>query len=155
MLHHLLRLAPMIAVLLPCSSLAQGVFLGSWTVVAAQPAPWVAKSPDKIEARSEPAIAHARIVIQSGRIEGPQPIGCQKPHYQVAQVPPEELFEGGLDDPDRGMTDPKGAASALGFRSPNITTLQPGCDIEFHMVDNDTVLFALNNMLYTMHRNPH
>lgn len=145
----------MVFVLLSSSSVAQGVFLGTWTVVEAQPAPWVAKSPDKIDARSDPAIAHARIVVLSGRIDGPQPLGCRRPHYEVAQVPPEELFEGGLDDPDRGMTDPKAAATALGFPNTTITTLRPGCDIEFHMVDSDTVLFGLNNMIYTMHRNSH
>ena len=52
------------------------------------------------------------------------------------------------------MTDPDKQAVALGYRIPQIMTLQTGCPdiIDFHFVDANTAMFALDNRLYRMER---
>jgi hypothetical protein len=50
-------------------------------------------------------------------------------------------------------------AAALGFKSDNIVSLNEACDsiagdmeLDFPMIDNDTILLGLNNMIYTLKR---
>ena len=150
------RLALLLMILIAASaahpSKAQGVFAGRWTVVGEQPAPWL-KGDKTLKALPEAALAKATIVFRADAVEAPSPLGCRGTHHKIENVPPEGLFEGGLDDPDRGMTDAKGAAAALGFKSDSIPTLESGCaEMNYHMVDPDTLLFALDNVIYTLKR---
>jgi hypothetical protein len=139
-------------VLLIHAALAQGAFRGAWNVVDAQRAPWVNEAADRSRTRADSNMLHARVAFLPNRIDGPQSIACRNPHCQVVQAPLDELFEGGLADTDRGMTDPMGAAATLGFRGLTSTTLRSGCELEFHMVDENTALFGLNNIIYTLRR---
>lgn len=152
MFRRMLRTFIVVSALLIHSASAQGVFRGGWTVIDAQPAPWIKETAERSRIRADPKMSHAQISFLPNRIDGPQPVACRDPHYQVVQAPLVDLFEGGLDDPDRGMTDPQGVAATLGFRGPTSTTLQSGCELEFHMVDENTALFALNNIIYTLRR---
>ncbi|HLY54890.1 MAG TPA: hypothetical protein VKS60_05000 [Stellaceae bacterium] len=134
------------------SAQAQQAFTGTWTVTKTEPAPWVAKDPNA-EPTIEPALRNARIGIQPDRLDAPLFIGCRKPRYTVLTVPPEGVFEGGLYDPDHGLTDAKGLAAKLGFTADQIPTLEASCsELRFHLADNDTMLFALNNVIYTLKR---
>jgi hypothetical protein len=58
---------------------------------------------------------------------------------------PDMLFEGGLTEPGK-------QAASLGFHGGTVPTLISGCEIEFHCVDANTALFALNNSIYRMER---
>jgi hypothetical protein len=130
---------------------AQGEFAGAWKVMEAKPAPWVDES-RMHQPNSDPALSHAQIVFRKKSVDGPQPIGCRKVQYMRSAVEPEELFQGGL-------TDPAAQAAALGFPDSRIESLNVGClrsdadlEMDFAMVGHNTILFALNNVIYRMKR---
>ena len=87
------------------------------------------------------------MVFAADRIDAPPPLACAGPRYEIKTSPPEGLFQGNLTDADK-------QAAALGYRSPQIMTLETGCPdiIDFHFVDANTAMFALDNRLYRMER---
>ena len=131
------------------SASAQDVFAGTWAVTDAQPAPWVdgtaQNQPDIDE-----AIRHGSFTFRKDSLEGPEPFNCKQAQYTVQEVGPEFLFEGGL-------TDPAKQAAALGFTSQKIVSLSMGCvsndadiEMDFDLIDHDTAVFALDNVIYKM-----
>ena len=88
-----------------------------------------------------------RVVFAANRIDAPPPLTCAGPRYEIKTYPPDGLFQGNLTDPDK-------QAVALGYRIPQIMTLETGCPdiIDFHFVDANTAMFALDNRLYRMER---
>lgn len=129
---------------------AQKMFAGSWTVVDAQPAPWVdaAAAPPAVDA----AMRQGRITFAADRAEGPPPLGCGQARYEIVRAGPEYLFQGGL-------ADPAAQAAALGFAAGEIVHLSLACvrdnadiGMDFSLVDADTALFALDNVIYRMVR---
>ena len=134
-------------------ALAQDVFTGTWVVSDAQPAPWVDGS-----ARNQPdfgqAIRHGKFTFTKDSVAGPPPFDCKKVQYTLSEVGPDYLFEGGL-------TDPVKQAAALGFTSQKIVSLNMGCvsndadiEMDFALIDHDTEVFGLNNVIYKMVRAP-
>jgi len=134
-------------------ALAQDVFAGTWIVSDAQPAPWV-----DVSAGTQPdidqAIRHGKFTFKKDSVEGPAPFDCKKVQYTLSEVGPDYLFEGGL-------TDPVKQAAALGFTSQKIVSLNMGCvrndadiGMDFDLIDHDTAVFALNNVIYKMVRAP-
>lgn len=130
---------------------AQDVFTGSWNVVDAQVAPWIdpAQSP---QPEADAAMRQGTIVISPEGIEGPPPLDCTPATYEVKKVGPEFLFQGGLPDPGP-------QATALGFSGAEIMALSMGCvrddadiGMDFALVDADTAVFALDNIVYRMKR---
>ena len=136
----------------PAQALAQGVFTGSWRVTGAQDAPWVGPKSD-LKPSYEAALRNATIAFGPKRVDGPGWFACPRPRYAITELEPESLFEGGLDDPDRGMTTPKETAARLGFVGQKFPTLETGCaELSFHLAAPDTILFGLNNVIYTLKR---
>ena len=134
-------------------ALAQNVFAGTWVVSDAQSAPWVDKSvgtqPD-----IDQAISHGKFTFKKDSVEGPAPFDCKPVQYTPIGAGPDYLFEGGL-------TDPVKQAAALGFTSQKIVSLRMGCvrndadiEMDFDLIDHDTAVFALNNVIYKMVRAP-
>jgi hypothetical protein len=133
---------------------AQGAFAGSWTVVKAEAAPWLTARPE-LQPSYEPKLKNAKFVFRADRLDAPIWIACRHPHYEITRGGPEMLFEGGLDDPEHGLNDPKGLAAKLGFKGDQIETLAGACsELSYHLADNDTILFGLNNVIYTLKRDP-
>ncbi len=131
---------------------AQETFAGTWHVVKAEPAPWVAAG-SKPQPVAEAAFTHAVFEFRTDRVVGPSWTACRKPKYDLTPLPFDSLFEGGLYDPEHGLTDAKAAAQRLGFQREPVPSMTTGCsELLFHQVDNDTALFGLNNMIYTMKR---
>ena len=124
---------------------AQGAaFAGTWTIRAWRAAPWL----DSVAARRvqpDAGLLGHQVTFTAGRVAGPTVLACRHPAYEVKDVPFDGLFEGGLTKPDA-------QARALGYTSPRVRTLMPGCDFEFHLRATDTALFALDNVLFTMVR---
>ena len=124
---------------------AQEAFIGPWLISKAEPAPWAEKgAASDAEART---LLNKPVSILADRIDGPKPLGCRKPKYKVTSDAPDVLFQGSLTAPDK-------QAAALGFKGSSIKTLETGCEaeIDFHMVDEMTLLFGLNDRIYTMTR---
>ena len=151
-------MARLISALSPCGALlaatllggspasAQDAFAGSWTISKAAPAPWAEKAPaPDAELR---LLVGKTVTFLKDRIDGPKPVRCPKLAYQVKDYTPDMLFQGTLSkDPDK-------QAAALGFKGQTIKTLETGCanELDFHMVDGGTVLFGLNDRVYTLTR---
>jgi hypothetical protein len=129
---------------------AQEMFAGTWAVVDAQPAPWVdgAGAPPAVNE----AMRQGRITLGADRADGPPPLGCAEPRYEIVRAGPDYLFQGGLSDP-------AAQAAALGFDAGEIVHLSLACvradadvGMDFSLVDADTALFALDNVIYRMVR---
>ena len=138
-------LAVLVAMPFPMTAFAQGTFTGSWTIQSWKAAPWLGAEEAR-NVKPDAGMVGARIAFTAKRVSGPRILVCDKPEYEIKDVPLEGLFEGGL-------TEPVTQGAALGFKPP-VTTLVPGCEFEFHLRDANTALFALNNVVYTIVRNP-
>jgi hypothetical protein len=141
----LAALAGLVAAAVPFGARAQEVFGGPWLIIKAAPAPWAEK--DAASYAEAKALLHQPVSILADRIDGPKPLNCRKLKYKVTSYTPDMLFQGSLTAPDK-------QAAALGFKDKAIKTLETGCEagIDFHMVDAMTLLFALNDRVYTMTR---
>jgi hypothetical protein len=124
---------------------AQEAFAGSFIISKADTAPWAntAPKPDA-ELRS---LMGKSASFQKTRIDGPKPLNCTKLKYAIKDYAADMLFQGALKEPEK-------QAQALGFKGSTIKTLETGCanGIDFHMVDADTILFGLNDRVYTLTR---
>jgi len=129
---------------------AENPMTGTWTVVEAKVGPWYDGNGAKPEI--DPKLARAKVVITKTSVQGPSPLGCAKAKFTVSTVGPESLFQGVLKNPAKD-------AAALGFKEAKITSVNEGClrsdadlEMDFALVDHDTVMFGLNNMVYKMTR---
>jgi hypothetical protein len=139
-------------------ALAQGVFSGTWIITGAVHAPWEDPKSPMADSDEKRMIGKA-VSFEARRVAGPEPIGCNGPKYKVTDAPFDMLFEGGLATPPGTPTAQPDAAAAersarqLGFRGKAAKTLDAGCtELQFHLVDDDTALFGLNDRVFTMKR---
>lgn len=133
-----------VCAILPFHSVrAQDQFAGNWMIASWKVAPWVPRA-DRANIKPNNAVLNRTVTISSKGVAGPKVLACANAKYEMVSSPFEGLFEGGLKQP-------KTDAAALGFKTP-VKTLRPNCDFDFHMRDSSTVLFALDNVLYTMTR---
>jgi hypothetical protein len=64
------------------------------------------------------------------------------------------LFQGKfgeMHDRDKAV-DPVKIAAAAGFRGISWKTLETGCEIEFHFIDERTAAIGLNNYIYKLQK---
>ena len=130
---------------------AQEAFAGSWDVFNVHAAPWVDANVDTKPYLNE-EIARGRITFMADSVQGPGFLNCDKAHFEIMKVPPEYLFQGGLTDAPR-------QAKELGFTNGEILQLSMSCisddadiSMDFDLIDQDTAVFALDNMIYRMKR---
>jgi hypothetical protein len=130
----------------PLDAAPHPAYLGSWLIAEVHPAPWV-NAKDPATAPFDDHLVGRMVTYTPARIVAPRPLACLRPRYRWTAFPPEDLFQGGL-------TSPRAQAAALGFRRAGIPTLETGCEgpIDFHFTEAGTVLFALDNNIYTLHK---
>jgi hypothetical protein len=128
------------------ASAAEPAFYGVWLIAEARPAPWASQPVPTSTAETRRLIGR-KVIYGRLRIAGPPPLACDKPNYEMHDAPLDELFQGGLTEPDR-------QAMALSFRGRRVATLETGCAgwIDFHFIDGSTALFGLNDMIYTLRK---
>lgn len=128
-------------------------YLGTWVVAKASTAPWLEKQGD-LQPHIPKDMEKATLVFTEDRLTAPLDwMGCKNPSYKQAEYPFEGLFEGGLYDRDRGLTDAAGLAKMLGFSKTPVPSLTTSCsELIYHFADSDTMLFALDNVIYTLKR---
>jgi hypothetical protein len=126
-------------------SCAQEAFAGSFVISKADTAPWANAAP-KPDAELRGLLGKSAS-FQKTRIDAPKPLGCTQLKYAIKDYTADMLFQGSLKEPEQ-------QSKALGFKGAPIKTLETGCanGIDFHMVDADTVLFGLNDRVYTLAR---
>jgi len=133
-------------------------FAGKWKITGAVHAPWEDPAHPMVT-DDEQRYDGKAVTITRNSIKGPDLLGCGKTEITVETLPYASLFEGGLaDDPK----DPAGAydeekakklAAELGFTSEPVPTLYQGCsEISLHLRDANTLLFGLNDRIFTMKR---
>lgn len=130
---------------------AQERYAGEWTIARGDPAPWAgpAGPVDRAEVKR---LVGRHVAFDAKRIRGPQPLGCSGPHYVLKDVPPEGLFQGSLAEYGDHAAGADTLATRLGFTQRPIATLDTGCEIDFHATGADELLFALDNVIYRLHR---
>ncbi len=118
--------------------------LGTWRVVRQQPAPWVVKTDELFSALP----LGSTVVFEASKVRGPGVLGCGDAHYEISNMPAEGLFQGGLPQPAAD-------AERLGLPAGATRGLSLRCDtglFEFHQVDASSLLFALDNRIYSLSR---
>lgn len=116
----------------------------TFVITGSQKAPWATDSFGEANARSH-GLQGKTITFGAKAISAPQPMACAKPNYERVAVEPEGLFQGGLKAPDKD-------AAALGFKPGKAPSLLTGCEVDYHFLDADHALFALDNRLYRIKR---
>lgn len=126
----------------------QNPFFGTWSLEGAKIAPWW----DHKGEEPTPDPAMTKIVFNADTSSGPPLLTCDKPKYAVNLVSPRALFEGNLPDP---MKD----ATAMGFSAEGATSMTFTCasgtadvSLDFPMVNDDTIMLGLDNVIYTFKR---
>lgn len=141
----------LVVALLATTAAAQDRYAGSWTIARGDPAPWVG-----VDGTVDPAevkrLVGRHVAFEAKRIRGPAPLGCKAPHYAIEDVPAEGLFQGGLTEYGDHKVDADTLAARIGFAKRPVATLETGCEIDFHATGDDELLFALNNVIYRLHR---
>ena len=123
-----------------------GPFAGSWTIASAKLAPWAdpARAGDTKERDS---LVGTTVAFGAKRIVARGTVACNDLKYAIKTYTPDMLFQG-------SFTDPTKQAPAFGFATQSVTTLETGCanELDFHMADNGTAEFGLNDYIYVLKR---
>lgn len=126
-------------------------YMGAWTLTGAVKAPWA--DPVHPLDPSEPSrLIGKAVVFKAGEIDGPRSIACQGARYAVKDYTADLLFQGAFGEMrlrDKRV-DPAKIAASLGFTGPTIKTLETGCEIDFHFVNEATAEIGLNDHVYTL-----
>ncbi len=126
-------------------------YLGNWTLTAAVVAPW-ADARQKPDGAEQARLMGKMVAFKAKEIAGPRPFACAKPQYKVTDYGADMIFQGAFDEMQRSnkKADPKALAASLGFADPKVKTLETGCEIDFHFVDERTAKAGLNDYVYTL-----
>lgn len=150
-------------------SAAQPFYIGSWTIVSAEPAPWAATYQE--EARAEPAakLAGSHVVFGPRSVEGPEAIACIRATYAMDGSTAPQLFQGKFAQipmpdgapadeagPDGYYYSPQKLAERYGFKGFSWKALAVGCkaDTYFYFPDRNTALFRIEDILLVLKRDP-
>ena len=116
----------------------------TFVITDSQKAPWATNAFGEADARSR-GLRGKTITFGAKAITAPQPMACKRPNYERVAVEPDGLFQGALKAPARD-------AAALGFKPGKIPSLLTGCEVDYHFLDADHALFALDNRIYRIER---
>jgi hypothetical protein len=91
-----------------------------------------------------------RVTFAADQVKSRDPLlACKGPRYEPTKIPPAGLFQGHLPEPKADV------AKALGFPAGEVAGVDVACSnglFSYHFRDNDTALFALDNVIYTLKR---
>ena len=141
-----------IAAALSPASAADPFYIGSWKFSSAVVAPWAAPAARKPNRAERDALLGKTVSIRPKEIAGPRVFACQRPNYRLKEYPATDLFEGAfgeMRERDPAL-DPNRLASGLGFKGKSFTTLETGCEFDWHFVDQTTVKIGYDDWVYTL-----
>ena len=133
---------------------AQERFAGQWRIVSAVAAPWASNPKDAADEVAAQRFIGKPMTIGATTFQAPEPLGCARAKYVFRNAHADTLFEGSLNAHAAGKpTDPVAAARALGMTQKTARGVTASCsEVEFFLVDPDTILFGLNNRVFTVKR---
>lgn len=126
-------------------------YLGTWKFDSAVVAPW-ADPHEKPDAAAMKALIGKTVTLTPAAIAGPKVFACKGPHYKVSDFTADMLFQGAFEemkDTDKSVN-PLKLAATLGFTGTAFKTLETGCDIDWHFVDQTTAEVGLDDYVYTL-----
>jgi hypothetical protein len=131
---------------------ADQFYIGNWKISAAVVAPW-ADPKQKPDGSEQARLLGKTIDLSAKRISGPSPFACAGPHYKVSSFTADLVLQGAFGEMQSSnkSVDPNKIAASLGFSKPgSIKTLETGCEIDFHFIDDATAEVGLNDYVYTL-----
>jgi hypothetical protein len=143
-----------LSILMSLPAAAQERFAGHWMIAGAVAAPWASNPKDAADEADAQRLIGRPMTIGATNFEAPEPLGCAKPKYVFRNAGPDTLFEGSLSADGAGKpADPIAAARALGMSQKTARGMTASCsEVEFFLIDPDTILFGLNNRVFTAKR---
>ena len=130
---------------------AEPFYLGSWKLESAVVAPW-ADPREKPDVAEKNRLIGKMVTLAPTAITGPKVFACKGPHYQLSDFTADMLFQGAFEemrDGDKSVDSSKLTAS-LGFAGTSFKTLQTGCEIDWHFVNETTAEVGLDDYVYTL-----
>ncbi len=134
---------------------ADPFYLGTWKFDSAMVAPWSqhgADPHDKPDVAEKNSLLGKAVTIAPGAIMGPNVFACKGPHYKLTDYTADLLFQGAfgeMHDADKSK-DPQKLAASVGFTGTPVKTLETGCEIDWHFIDQSTVEVGLNDYVYVL-----
>jgi hypothetical protein len=143
-----------LSILASMPATAQERFAGQWRIASAVAAPWASNPKDAADEADAQRLIGRPMTIGAANFQAPEPLGCAKPKYVFRNASADALFEGSLNADGAGKpTDPVAAARALGMTQKTARGMTASCsEVEFFLVDPDTILFGPNNRVFTVKR---
>lgn len=129
---------------------------GRWVIAKAQLAPWADPSQRGGRAEERRLVGRA-VTFAPHAVLGPSPLGCRRAAFTRHDDTADLLFEGGLAEPDRAgkPRDAVALARALGMTTRTVRTVETSCsEVAYHRLSPATLVFGLNNRIYTLHPAP-
>ena len=124
---------------------------GRWEVTQAAIAPWVGDKVALVRESEVRKLLKQRVTFSARAAASQYPaLNCAEATYEPTRVPAAGLFQGALPEPHQATF-----AKAIGFTSGEIAGSDMACPnarFSFHFRDRDTLLFALDNVIYTLKR---
>jgi hypothetical protein len=127
--------------------------LGTWQIIEAQAAPWVAPATQAALTTAGKRMVNTEVTFAAGSVKSKfKPWDCKsKVIYTPNSIEVDALFQGNLPEPN-----PTAAAARLGFPKGKDV---PGVDVRclkalytFHFRDPNTALINLDRVIYTLKR---
>lgn len=133
---------------------AQQRFAGTWDVASGKPAPWASNPNDATDMAEAKRFIGQRVTFAARAVTAPRPLGCAHATYDFRSAEADTLFEGSLSEDGRGHpANPVAVARTLGVMQKTVVGMTASCsEVEFFLVDPNTVLFGLNNWVFTLKR---
>ena len=133
---------------------AQGPdIMGRWLIAKAALAPWADPQQQGGPAEEKRLVGQV-VTFTPHAVTGPSPLGCPHATFSVHDDTADLLFEGGLAEPDRNgkPRDAEALARGLGMTTHTVRTTETSCsEVAYHRLSPTTLVFGLNNRIYTLH----
>jgi hypothetical protein len=147
----LILTATLAAALVSPAGADEAFYIGTWKFDSAVVAPW-ADPHQKPDTAAMQALIGKTVSLTATAISGPKAFACKGPHYKISNFTADMLFQGAFEemkDHDKSVN-PLKLAAALGFTGSAFKTLETGCDIDWHFVDQTTAEVGLDDYVYTL-----
>ena len=128
--------------------------LGKWTISSYRIAPWARPEDSALLNAEAKKLLKLQVTYTAKAVIAKHPtVGCKDAHYEKSSFPYDALFQGGLGE----VSDDARAkvVKDVGFPPPPVPGIELDCstgEYSYHFRDANTVLFALNDVIYILTR---